>query len=98
MLIEHMFDCQGIIYSKAPRKELCYTCIVQQASKYLLVSGIGIGVVGAVLASLGFLSIDVPEPATWLFFIGVLLLIVSVVLIVVSGVLWAIKRVRSKAF
>jgi hypothetical protein len=46
----------------------------------------------------GWKSIDVPEPAIWLFFIGVPLFIVSILLIAVSGVLWATKRARSKAF
>ena len=70
---------------------------MQQASKFLLISGVVLGTVSAALAWYGFHFIDVPEPAIWLFFIGVPLLIVSVLLIVVSGVLWAMKRVRSKA-
>ena len=60
---------------------------MQQTSKYLLISGVTLFLVGALLAMLGFLTIDVPVPETWLFFIGILLLIVAIALIVAGVVI-----------
>jgi membrane protein DedA with SNARE-associated domain len=70
---------------------------VQRVSKYLLISGVSLAVVAGACMFLGFLTIDVPAPTTWLFIYGAPALIVAIVLIAIGGVLWAIKRGRSKA-
>jgi membrane protein DedA with SNARE-associated domain len=68
--------------------------MVERISKYLLASSVGLAALGAALAWYGFHFIDVPEPAFWLFPLGLLLLIVAVLLTVAVAVLGVIKRVR----
>ena len=52
-------------------------CRAASERESLLVSGVTLFLVRALLAMLGFLTIDVPVPETWLFFVFIVLLIIA---------------------